>query len=99
MPPPEASFELAIRVLQQMGDPDPAADVKALQFMLIVLTGAYSPLERALQPSDGVDGLFGPKTTNRVKQFQQSEGLSVDGIVGENTWKSLLELWVARFAE
>jgi peptidoglycan hydrolase-like protein with peptidoglycan-binding domain len=99
MPPPEASFELAMRVLQQMGDPDPAADVKALQFMLIVLTGAYSPLERALQPSDGVDGLFGPKTTNLVKQFQQSEGLSVDGIVGENTWKRLLELWVARFAE
>ena len=28
MPPPEASFELAMRVLQQMGDPDPAADVK-----------------------------------------------------------------------
>jgi peptidoglycan hydrolase-like protein with peptidoglycan-binding domain len=40
-----------------------------------------------------------PETTNLVKQFQQSEGLSVDGIVGRNTWKRLLELWVARFAE
>jgi len=98
MPPPEATFELTMRVLQQRGDPDPAADVKALQFMLIVLAGAYSPVQRALQPSDGVDGLFSSKTTNWVKQFQRSEGLRDDGIVGENTWKGLLELWIARFA-
>jgi peptidoglycan hydrolase-like protein with peptidoglycan-binding domain len=60
---------------------------------------AYSPFERALQPSDGVDGLFGDMTTNWVKQFQRSEGLRDDGIVEENTWRRLLELWVARFTE
>ena len=99
MPPPEATFELTMRVLQQLGDPAPATDMKALQFMLIVLAGAYSPAERALQPSDGVDGLFGAKTTSWVKQFQRSEGLHDDGIVGENTWRTLLELWVARFTK
>lgn len=97
MPPPEAFFQLTARVLQQMGDPAPAADVMALQFMLIVLAGAYSPAQRALQPSDGVDGLFGDKTTNWVKQFQQNQGLRDDGIVGDNTWRTLLELWVTRF--
>jgi peptidoglycan hydrolase-like protein with peptidoglycan-binding domain len=99
MPPPEATFQLSLRILREMGDPVPAADVKTLQFMLIVLAGAYSPTERALQSSDGVDGLFGPKTTTWVKQFQQDEGLLDDGIVGEKTWRMLLEFWVARFTE
>lgn len=99
MPPPEAFFQVSARVLQQIGDPAPAADVMALQFMLIVLAGAYSPADRALQPSDGVDGLFGASTTNLVKQFQKSEGLRDDGIVGQDTWRALLELWITRFTE
>lgn len=37
------------------------------------------------------DGLFGPNTKNAIKRFQQYKGLSVDGIVGPNTWKYLLE--------
>jgi peptidoglycan hydrolase-like protein with peptidoglycan-binding domain len=97
MPPPEVTFQVTARVLQQMGDPVPAADVKAMQFMLTVLAGTYSPAERALQPSDGVDGLFGTQTTNLVKQFQRSQGLHHDGIAGQSTWKTLLELWLARF--
>ena len=36
-----------------------------------------------------VDGMFGSKTTARVKQFQSDFGLSVDGIVGNNTWSVL----------
>lgn len=34
---------------------------------------------------DGVDGIFGAKTTAAVKQFQKSSGIKVDGIVGNNT--------------
>jgi N-acetylmuramoyl-L-alanine amidase len=37
-----------------------------------------------------VDGVFGPITLNAVKQFQQSHGLTVDGIVGPQTWAKLL---------
>jgi peptidoglycan hydrolase-like protein with peptidoglycan-binding domain len=36
-----------------------------------------------------VDGMFGSKTTARVKQFQSDFGLSADGIVGDNTWTVL----------
>ena len=99
MPPPEAFFQVNARILQQTGDPAPAADVKTLQFMLIVLAGTYSPAERALQPSDGVDGIFGDQTTNLVRKFQRSQGLHDDGIVGEDTWRRLLELWIARFTD
>jgi peptidoglycan hydrolase-like protein with peptidoglycan-binding domain len=36
-----------------------------------------------------VDGIFGSKTLEAIKFFQKSRGLSVDGIVGANTWSSL----------
>jgi len=35
------------------------------------------------------DGIFGPNTDNMVRQFQRSSGLSVDGIVGPNTFERL----------
>jgi peptidoglycan hydrolase-like protein with peptidoglycan-binding domain len=34
----------------------------------------------------GVDGRFGSKTEAAVKKLQQQRGLSVDGIVGHQTW-------------
>lgn len=39
-----------------------------------------------------VDGIFGSATENAVKNFQNINGLTADGIVGQNTWKSLLTL-------
>ncbi|TLS34933.1 peptidoglycan-binding protein [Pseudalkalibacillus caeni] len=36
-----------------------------------------------------VDGIFGPITAQAVKAFQQDNGLSVDGIAGQNTWAAL----------
>ena len=35
------------------------------------------------------DGIFGSKTQAAVKDYQQKNGLDVDGIVGVNTWASL----------
>lgn len=43
---------------------------------------------KALGP-DEVDGVFGPKTETAVKDFQQSNGLTVDGIVGPATWSHI----------
>ena len=37
-----------------------------------------------------VDGKFGNQTLSAVKDYQQQNGLSVDGIVGVNTWGKLL---------
>ena len=37
------------------------------------------------------DGDFGPATLVAVMDFQKSEGLSADGIVGRNTWDKLLD--------
>ena len=39
----------------------------------------------------GLDGIFGIKTQNAVKNYQTKEGLAVDGIIGCNTWRSLQE--------
>lgn len=36
-----------------------------------------------------VDGVFGPKTEDDVKDFQKKNNLSVDGIVGPKTWEAL----------
>lgn len=39
----------------------------------------------------GLDGIFGAQTRNAVLQYQKSRGLSSDGIIGCNTWRSLQE--------
>ena len=35
------------------------------------------------------DGIFGTKTKNAVETYQKAKGLSVDGIVGNNTYAKL----------
>jgi len=39
----------------------------------------------------GLDGIFGARTQEAVRNYQQRVGLVVDGIVGCNTWRSLQE--------
>lgn len=41
------------------------------------------------RPRFAEDAIFGPQTQGAVKDFQRSEGLSPDGIVGPNTWRAL----------
>jgi len=54
--------------------------VKELQSLLTKLK--YNP--------GPIDGIFGTKTTNAVKDFQKSKKLVADGIVGPKTWNALL---------
>ena len=35
------------------------------------------------------DGIFGPITADQVMQFQEAQGITVDGIVGPETWGEL----------
>lgn len=54
-------------------------DVQELQKMLSLIGYSMAP-----------DGIFGKVTESVVKQFQLSQGLSADGIVGPNTWSAIL---------
>ena len=41
--------------------------------------------------TNGLDGIFCSGTQNAVISYQRSRGLTADGIVGCNTWRSLQE--------
>lgn len=65
-----------------------------------VKRGARGGITRLLQQKlnalgyncGSADGIFGANTEKAVKAFQGTKGLSVDGIVGKNTWRKLLGL-------
>ena len=48
----------------------------------------YKLLSKFYNPGD-IDGAFGAKVDNAVRQFQKDNGLVVDGIVGKDTWTKL----------
>ena len=54
--------------------------------------------ERGGFPIVNVDGDSGPSTGQSVKHYQQNENLTVDGIVGKQTWTSLLSKWLLQSA-
>lgn len=43
-----------------------------------------------LYPITNLDSVFGPETERAVRAFQAENNLTVDGIVGANTWRALL---------
>lgn len=58
--------------------------VRFLQ-QLLVAAGEYGPSR--------VHGEFDQETEDAVSNFQQSHGIDVDGVVGEDTWPSLVPFW------
>ena len=54
----------------------------------VVRWAQYLLVRRTLSDNQ-IDGIFGPVTKTAVEQFQGPAGLTVDGIVGPNTWAAL----------
>ena len=48
--------------------------------------------------SGNVDGDHGPATDAAVRAFQQDKGLTVDGIVADQTWAALIEAYLSQDA-
>lgn len=62
---------------------DRSGAVRDVQKRLLDLGYSIAPEERA--------GLFGPSTQQAVSELQQRRGLVVDGLVGPETWRELVE--------
>lgn len=57
-----------------------STDVKLLQYLLFLHGKSLA-----------LDGIFGAKTQEAVKEFQKENGLEADGVVGVLTWTKLLD--------
>lgn len=84
--PPQSSSDRLINVeTYQVRRGSVGVTVKTLQTLLSA---------RGYSDEDGwdliLDGEFGPRTDFAVRLFQRDHALEVDGIVGKNTWRALL---------
>lgn len=75
----DSKVNVQLDVLQKGSKGD---QVKALQRMLYAM--GYNLGDKP------IDGEFGTKTDSAVRSYQEKNGLTVDGIVGQNTWSKLL---------
>jgi peptidoglycan hydrolase-like protein with peptidoglycan-binding domain len=81
-----AQVTLGLPVLKTGSVPETGPTVvKHLQLMLNQRGGFPILIE---------DGNFGSFTEASVKHYQQNENLTVDGVVGRQTWTSLLSKWL-----
>jgi peptidoglycan hydrolase-like protein with peptidoglycan-binding domain len=81
-----AQVTLGLPVLKTGSVPETGPTVvKHLQLMLNQRGGFPILIE---------DGNFGSSTEASVKHYQQNENLTVDGVVGRQTWTSLLSKWL-----
>jgi hypothetical protein len=89
-------------LLYEKGKPlkeDPLA--RTIQEMLNFIGFRYKEVQKGkliLKPLK-VDGIYGPKTESVVIDFQRSEGLLRDGIVGPTTMAALEAAWTQRQVE
>ena len=72
------------------------AKVRQLQEQLNVIAEAYPAL-----PKLSTDGIYGPATSEAVRQFQEVFGLPQTGITDYPTWYKISEIYVgvSRIAE
>lgn len=76
---PSALAAQSVLTWQALRQGDSGRDVVSLQYLL-----------RHRGQTLSVDGAFGSGTDSAVRNFQRASGLTVDGIVGGNTWEKLI---------
>ena len=64
-------------------------DVVTLQYLLNVISQYYPSV-----PAPTQDGIFGSGTENSVIAFQRAADLNPDGIVGQQTWQALYNIYL-----
>ena len=62
--------------------------VRILQYVINVISQSNAAI-----PSVNEDGIFGDATENAVISFQKNYGLTPDGIVGEDTWNYMFNVY------
>ena len=74
-------------------EPIPAPIEPPADTLPVLRKGSTGPAVVQLQEllPKWIDGDFGTTTESLVKEFQRSQGLAVDGVVGEQTWAALLD--------
>ena len=82
--PKGGTVELTVKILAKSGYTNSGEQVKTIQRLLSSM---------GYKGSDGkaltIDGIFGANTEYAVKKYQAANGLTADGIVGNNTWKKI----------
>ncbi len=67
---------------------DTGDDVRVLQYYINVIGAIYDTVPRV-----AITGTFDEATRQAVLDYQQAFGLTVDGVVGRNTWLSMQEVY------
>lgn len=78
-PPPNDWTQKLISNLPEIAEGATGQNVRNAQGLLNAHIGGLT-----------IDGNFGPLTKNAVERFQGTENISVDGIIGPNTWTQLI---------
>ncbi len=60
-------------------------DVRLMQSYLNFIANSYSNI-----PKPSIDGIFGPGMEGSVTAFQRQFGLTPDGVIGRQTWESIV---------
>ena len=66
---------------------DSSQDVRHMQGRLNEVARIYTGIN-----TQTVDGAYGNNMTNAVRRFQRQFSLSADGILGKDTWLSLIHI-------
>jgi len=80
-PPRPVSMNVNMTPLSRAGTPGPLGHVETMQTLLNLHVGS----------TIDTDGYFGPQTDKAVRGWQAWHRLTVDGLVGPQTWRSLIE--------